>query len=161
MQSTNTAINFLSVFIILALFQDKFDPKGNIKPNKIIKGVKATLKNGGPTESFLSKNNSATKGHIVPIKITKAETANSKLFEINAVSLLTNEKRPCDSIAPDLKLKSISAPPIKTPKIISIKNKNFTSITSNTKTTRNLPKESKVLDVYSKGKVIILDPKIC
>ena len=38
----------------------------------------------------------------------------------------------------------------------SIKNKNFTSITSNTKTTRNLPKESKVLDVYSKGKVIII-----
>ena len=120
--SKNTTKNFLIVFIILALFQDKFDPKGKIKPNKIMKGVKAALKNGGPTESFLSKNNSATKGHIVPIKITKADTANSKLFEINAVSLLTNEKTPCASIEPDLKLNSISAPPMKMPKIISIKN---------------------------------------
>ena len=92
MQSTNTAKNFLNVFIILALFQDKFEPKGNIKPNKIIKGVKAALKNGGPTESFLSKNNSATKGHIVPKKTTKADTASNTLFEISAVSLLASEK---------------------------------------------------------------------
>ena len=92
MQSTNTAKNFLNVFIILALFQDKFDPKGNIKPNKIIKGVKAALKNGGPTESFLSKNNSATNGHIVPKKITKADTASNTLFEIRAYSLLASEK---------------------------------------------------------------------
>ena len=120
--SKNTAKNFLIVFIMLALFQDKLDPKGNIKPNKIIKGVKAALKNGGPTESFLSKNNSATKGHIVPTKITKADTANIKLFEINAVSLLASEKTLLDSIAPDLKLNSISAPPMKTPKIINIKN---------------------------------------
>ena len=91
-QSTNTAKNFLSVFGILALFQDKFDPKGNIKPNKIIKGVKAALKNGGPTESFLSKNNSATNGQIVPKKITKADTASNTLFEISAVSLLASEK---------------------------------------------------------------------
>ena len=92
MQSTNTAKNFLNVFIILALFQDKFEPKGNIKPNKIIKGVKAALKNGGPTESFLSKNNSATKGHIVPKKTTKADTASNTLFEISAVSLLAIAK---------------------------------------------------------------------
>ena len=45
---------------------------GNKANSKIMKGVKAALKNGGPTESFLSKNNSATKGHIVPIKITKS-----------------------------------------------------------------------------------------
>ena len=45
---------------MLALFQDKFDPKGNTKPNRIIKGVKAALKNGGPTESFLSKNTTWT-----------------------------------------------------------------------------------------------------
>ena len=114
--------NFLSVLNMLALFQDKFEPKGNINPNIIINGVKAALKKGGPTESFLSKNNSATKGHIVPKKTTKADTASNKLFEINAVSLLASEKILWDSIALDLKLNSISAPPMKTPKIINIKN---------------------------------------
>jgi hypothetical protein len=70
------------------------DPNGNINPNKIIKGVKAALKNGGPTESFLSKNNSATRGQIVPKKTTKADTASKRLFDTNAVSLLTSEKTP-------------------------------------------------------------------
>ena len=57
-------------------------------------GVNAALKNGGPTESFLSKNNSATRGQIVPKKTTKAETASKILFDISAVSLLTREKTP-------------------------------------------------------------------
>ena len=89
-----TPKNFLSVFVMLALFQDKFDPKGKIRPNKIMKGVNAMLKNGGPTESFLSKNNSATKGQIVPKNTTKADTASNKLFDTSAVSLLTNENAP-------------------------------------------------------------------
>lgn len=38
----------------------------------------------------------------------------------------------------------------------SVKGKNFTSITSNTKSIRNLPKKSKVIDVTSYGKVIII-----
>ena len=70
------------------------DPNGNIKPNKIMKGVNAALKNGGPTDSFLSKNNSATRGQIVQKKTTKAETASKRLFDISAVSLLTSEKTP-------------------------------------------------------------------
>ena len=37
-----------------------------------------------------------------------------------------------------------------------VKGKNFTKITSNTKTKRELPKKSKVINVYSYGKVIII-----
>lgn len=37
-----------------------------------------------------------------------------------------------------------------------VKGKNFTKITSNTKTKRTLPKKSKVIDIYSYGKVIII-----
>jgi formamidopyrimidine-DNA glycosylase len=36
------------------------------------------------------------------------------------------------------------------------KGKNFTRITSNTKSTRDLPKKSKILNIYSYGKVIIV-----
>ena len=41
----------------------------------------------------------------------------------------------------------------------NIKGLNFTKITSNTKSVRNLPKRSKVLDVTSYGKIIIIITK--
>lgn len=40
-----------------------------------------------------------------------------------------------------------------------VKGKNFTKITSNTKTKRNLPKKSKVINIYSYGKLIIIQTK--
>ena len=120
MERIKTKISFLKEFSIFALFHGRLDPIGKINPNKIMNGVNAALKNGGPTESFLSKNNSATKGHIVPKNTTKADTASSTLLETRAVSLLTTEKTPLASIALDLKLKSVSAPPIKIPNMINI-----------------------------------------
>jgi formamidopyrimidine-DNA glycosylase len=40
-----------------------------------------------------------------------------------------------------------------------VKGKNFIKITSNTKTKRDLPKKSKVINVYSFGKIIIIETK--
>ena len=40
-----------------------------------------------------------------------------------------------------------------------VKGKNFTKITSNTKSTRNLPNKSKIIDITSYGKVIIIQTK--
>ena len=56
MQKINTGNSFLRGLETFALFQGKLEPTGNTNPNKIINGVNAALKKGGPTESFLSKN---------------------------------------------------------------------------------------------------------
>ena len=64
-----------------------------------MKGVKAALKNGGPTLNFLSKNISASSGHIVPMNTTKQATASSTLFTSKADSRLTMLNTPFASSA--------------------------------------------------------------
>ena len=102
-------------------FHGTIAPIGRIKPKAIINGVKAKLKNGAPTDNLRSKNNSATSGQIVPTKTTKELTAKRMLFITNALSRLTNEKTPLLSNSDARTENRVSAPPIKTPKMIRIK----------------------------------------
>ena len=62
-----------------------------MQANKIIKGVKAVLKKGAPTDTLFAKNVSAINGHKVPMKTMKAETDKSKLFITNPLSRLIIE----------------------------------------------------------------------
>ena len=64
---------------------------GSSIANTIIKGVKARLKNGGPTETFSPLIASATSGQTVPKKTTAAATASKMLFRTSPLSLLTHE----------------------------------------------------------------------
>ena len=103
-----------------ARFHGRVEPIGNITAKATIKGVKARSKNGGPTESLRSINNSATKGQTVPTKTTKQLMASSKLLAIRALSRLTGAKTPLLSIALARSAKSINAPPKNTAKIIKM-----------------------------------------
>ena len=103
-----------------ARFQGRVEPIGKITAKATMKGVNARSKKGGPTESFRSINNSATKGHTVPTKTTKQLMASNKLLAINALSLLTGAKIPLLSIALARRAKSSNAPPKNTAKIIKM-----------------------------------------
>ena len=85
-----------------------------------MKGVKAALKNGGPTLNFLSKNISASKGHIVPMNTTKHATASTTLFTSKADSRLTMLNTPFASSALARAANRTSAPPMKNAMIIRI-----------------------------------------
>ena len=104
----------------LARFHGRVDPIGKITANATIKGVKAMLKNGGPTESFRSISSSATNGQTVPTKTTKQLIASSKLLAIKALSRLTMANTPLLSIALARRAKRNKAPPKNTPKIIKM-----------------------------------------
>ena len=80
-------------------FHESIDPIGRIAPRITMNGVKAILKNGGPTESFLSTNISANMGQSVPMNTTKQLTASRILLVTNALSRLTRPKTPFASIA--------------------------------------------------------------
>ncbi len=99
-------------------FHGSTAPIGSTAPRIRKNGVKAMLKNGGPTVSGRSKNISDTSGHIVPTNTTKADTASSTLFTTSALSRLTMPKTPRASIVPARRAKRISAPPMKTPRMI-------------------------------------------
>ena len=97
------------------------EPIGKIIANPITNGVNAILKNGGPTESFRSEINSATRGHTVPIKTTKQLTTNKRLLTTKADSRLTVANTPLLSIEPARKANRSKDPPTNITKINKIK----------------------------------------
>ena len=72
----------------LVLFQGKNAPTGNKSAKSTIKGVKAILKKGAPTDIFWLNKVSTTKGHKVPMNTTKPDKDNNKLFITKPLSLL-------------------------------------------------------------------------
>ena len=56
-----------------------------------MKGVKALLKKGAPTDIFSPIKVSINNGHKVPMKTTTVDTIKSRLLDISALSRLTNE----------------------------------------------------------------------
>ena len=96
--TTKTGINDTVMRFSLARFHDISAPTGKITAKATMNGVKAASKNGGPTLSLRSKNISATRGQMVPIKTTKHATASKILLATNALSRLTTEKTPLASI---------------------------------------------------------------
>ena len=105
----------------LARFHGSCEPIGSSRARATMNGVNAALKKGTPTDSFRLKNNSATSGQIVPIKTTKHDTASSRLLATRADSRLRVEKTPFASILLARKANRVSAPPMKTPRIIRMK----------------------------------------
>ena len=98
--STNTGAISHTARPSLARFHGITAPTGSTSPSSTMKGVKAMLKNGGPTLSLRSRNISATSGHMVPTKTTKHATANRMLLTSSALSRLTMPKTPRASMAP-------------------------------------------------------------
>ncbi len=105
---------------ILARFHDSIAPIGMAIASARTKGVKAALKKGGPTDNVRSKNISATKGQIVPIKTTKVETASKRLLSTKPLSRLTIEKTPLASMAVARAANNANAPPMNTHRIIKM-----------------------------------------
>lgn len=86
-----------------------------------MKGVKAALKKGSPTLRSRPRSICPTKGQIVPMNTTSAATLSRMLFATSALSRLTMLNTPRASIAPARAANSISAPPVKKPRIIRMK----------------------------------------
>ena len=121
MAKNSAGISCITARSILARFHANMPPKGIATAIAKAKGVKAVLKNGGPTETVRSVNISITKGQIVPMNTTKVDTAKSRLFSTSPDSRLMVENTPLASIAPARSANSNSAPPMKKHKIIKIK----------------------------------------
>ena len=94
----------------------RLDPIGKISPNKIMNGVNAALKNGGPQGKFSIKKQLATKGHIVP-KHNKSRYGKEHIRNKSCFS--THHGKNTSGLHRTDLNKSVT-PPIKIPNMISI-----------------------------------------